>query len=160
MTANSTNNSLTENLGCRSGVREDPKMIRWLRRITLMYWIALTYLLLAPDPLWFLNGSTGVDDSYVLSVPDLVQHFLVFGLLGVLLSYPLDRARLVSISLWVAIAYSMGTELAQLFVPGRFASVPDVLANLSGLAIGWVIVQFLRGMTISRKARTSNVISS
>jgi glycopeptide antibiotics resistance protein len=153
-------NDLDKNFGCRSGLREDHKMIRWLRRITLMYWIALTYLLLAPDPLWFLSMPDGIDDPYSLSFPDLVQHFLALGLLGVLLTCQMNRNSMASLSFGIAIAYSVGTELVQLFVPDRFASVLDVLANLSGLAIGWVIVQYFRGMTFSRRARTSNAISS
>lgn len=35
-------------------------------------------------------------------------------------------------------AFSMGTfiELAQMFVPGRWASLPDIAANLAGVIVG------------------------
>lgn len=153
-------NGLDKNLSCRSGLRENHKMIRWLRRITLVYWIALTYLLLAPDPMWFLSMPDGMDDPHSLNLPDLVQHFLALGLLGVLLTCQMNRQSMTSLSFGIAVAYSIGTELVQMFVPDRFASVLDVLANLSGLATGWVVVQLFRGVTVLRRSRTSNAISS
>ncbi len=125
-----------------------------------MYWIALTYLLLAPEPFWFLSGTEGTNDSYALSVPDLIQHFLVFGLLGLLLASQLEANKLLSRTLRFAVIYAIATEFVQFFVPDRFASVADVLANLSGLVIGWGTVQFLRSMTSLRRVRTSNAISS
>ncbi len=135
-------------------------MLCWLRLVILLYWTALTYLLLSPDPLWFLSGTDGVDEAYTLSVPDLVQHFLVFGLLGLLLTFEMDSDRLLSLTLGVAVAYSFGTELVQLFVPGRFASALDIFANLLGLAVGWGAVQFLRSLALSRRVRTPNAMSS
>ena len=156
MTANAVKNPLDHRFSFSSGQSDG---LRWLRYALILYWFALTYLLVAPDPLSLLRGTTGVDEIDILSTPDLVQHFLALGILGILLACQTARNSMITPALVIAIVYSMGTECVQLFVPNRFASVLDTLANLSGLLAGWGGVQFFRGMAHSRKTRTSSVVN-
>ena len=73
---------------------------------------------------------------------DKLAHFFVFGLLGILLyrgflvsKRPVIRLRAVSLSLLVGILYGLFDEVHQYFVPGRFASITDWIADITGIIV-------------------------
>jgi VanZ family protein len=84
---------------------------------------------------------------------DLILHLLEYSILGVLLGrsafrwnlkYP--KTAILIITFGIGAAYAASDEIHQLFVPGRFSSIYDWLADIFGLAIGIMTSYiFLRG---------------
>lgn len=78
---------------------------------------------------------------------------VMFVPLGVLLTmiFPL---RLAWLSVLIGFASSSAAELTQLlFLPDRFASVDDVIANTSGAIIGTIITVIIRTSMNARRGR-------
>jgi VanZ family protein len=110
-------------------------MLRWFRWITVIYWTALTVLLLAPDP-WALLGlrpppiegtSSGV-------------HFACFLLLGAMAQSSRFAGR-PAVWAGVLVAYAVVAELGQGPIPTRSVQWQDLVANLTGLACGALIAR-------------------
>ena len=103
----------------------------WVVRASfLLYLIALTTLLLVPDPLAWLFGV--VPDE---GIPSRGTHFCAFFLLTILtlasrLPWP---ARVIAALL---ILYAIVIESLQGLVDGRVVELPDYFENLLGLAVG------------------------
>jgi len=111
------------------------------------YALLLTYLLLAPHPLWFL-GSEGIttEETVDENVADYVQHALAYAMLGGLTSLAtIHRSRIEQIR-WIAAAAGHGAvcEILQHFVPDRHFGLHDALANAIGAILGWLIVSLLK----------------
>ena len=84
----------------------------------------------------------------VAAVPSALQnamHLVLYGVLAVLWSWALERghARL-SLAAAGVIVYGCVLELAQLTVPGRFASVLDVALNTAGVALATLSLHLRR----------------
>lgn len=73
---------------------------------------------------------------------DKQNHFLAFFVLYILLTYAYTT---VSVSKKVVLLILMGfqIEVMQYFIPGRFFSLLDIVADTIGIAIGFAIHQFL-----------------
>jgi hypothetical protein len=109
-----------------------------IRGACVLYWMLLSFLLLAPDPLAVLGirrlpgppGGRGV-------------HFLMFTLLALLVlasRWPIGRRLLVG----GLVAFALGTELLQGLVPHRTVEMFDLAENVLGLAAGtsvWLMVR-------------------
>lgn len=73
---------------------------------------------------------------------DKVLHFVCYAILGILFfrflgrefAWSMSRTGLISVLL--TFAYGVSDEIHQSFVPERFASIPDALANLAGAVTG------------------------
>ena len=77
---------------------------------------------------------------------DKLAHLAVYAALTVL-TY-LAYQRLAMLQLVAALlAYSVGLEIGQYFVPGRFLSAADILANALGLLLGCTICWWLNKLT-------------
>ena len=66
---------------------------------------------------------------------DKLAHLMVYAVLTVLAYLAYQRVAM----LWLVAAllvYSVGLEVGQYFVPGRFLSLADVIANTLGLLLG------------------------
>ena len=88
---------------------------------------------------------SGVPDIGPLpaNTSDKLAHFVVYGLLGVLLTRAFAGARwagyttVAAVQAWiVAVLYGVSDELHQSFVPGRTPSAGDTLADAAGAALG------------------------
>lgn len=82
--------------------------------------------------------------------PDVVQNLLLFLPLGVLLGLAPGAAgstrRTVASAALAGLVLSGLVEWAQVWVPGRFPSVLDILLNGAGSGLGaWVSLRFLMG---------------
>lgn len=111
-----------------------------IRTTCVLYWMLLSFLLLAPNPLAVLGirrppGPGGGRGA----------HFLLFTLLALLVlasRWPMGRRLLVGGL--VLVAFALGTELLQSLVPNRTVEVFDLAENLLGLAAGagvWLMVR-------------------
>ena len=77
---------------------------------------------------------------------DKLAHLMVYTALTVLAYLAYQRLSM----LWLVaalLAYSVGLEVGQYFVPGRFLSGADVLANALGLLLGCAICRCLNKLT-------------
>lgn len=104
-------------------------MVRyWMFRVLAAGWMGLIFLLSSRPDLPTLD---------LFWQPDKLLHMAVFGILGVLLAGSLDPpgvttwARVILVSVLV-LAYGISDEYHQSFVPGRDASLGDVLADGAG----------------------------
>ena len=73
---------------------------------------------------------------------DKLAHLIVYAALTVLAYLAYQRVAM----LWLLAAllmYSVGLEVGQYFVPGRFLSLADVIANVLGLLLGSAICWLL-----------------
>ena len=102
----------------------------------------------APEDTLFLSGGykesrTNFSDSIAIGA-----HLGLFGILGVLLyititnvkNRPVKYFDLLAISL-IGGGWGALTELYQLGVPGRYASVGDVITDLIGAAVGGLLTR-------------------
>ena len=119
----------------------------------LAYAVLLTYLLLTPHPLWLL-GYTGrvIETTVDGTISGYIQHGLAYAVLAWLL---VSASRTASGS-WqiacvlLALAHGILAEWLQGFVPARHSIWPDGLANVVGLAAGWVTASWI--LRTGRKA--------
>jgi VanZ family protein len=94
---------------------------------------------------FFLSSRPDVPAPELFRHQDKVFHLLLFGVLGLLLAFSLTPPvaatwRRVLLITALVTAYGMTDELHQSFVPGREASVSDVLADAFG---GFLAAMFL-----------------
>lgn len=105
----------------------------WLFRALTFGWMALIF---------FLSSRSDIPAPELFWQQDKAAHLLVYGVLGLLLAFSLAPPavatwrRVLLITVLVAI-YGVTDELHQYFIPGREASIWDVLADgIGGLLAG------------------------
>ena len=93
--------------------------------------------------LFILSSISGEDLSqYTFAISDKLIHFLVFGILGILMfrSFSVSlrpgiRKNAIILAIVLASIYGAIDEIHQLYVPGRFASVGDWFADTLGIIV-------------------------
>lgn len=99
------------------------------------YWLALTVLLLVPNP-FALLGLTRLKGH---GIPNRGVHFTAFLLLTLVTrGVQSKKARLWPV-LVVLVLYAVATETLQLAVVGRTVELPDYFENLLGIAAGVLV---------------------
>ena len=85
---------------------------------------------------------------------DKIIHFIVFGLLGLFLYRSFLASRKLFLnknalvySMLIGSIYGLSDEIHQFFVPGRFASLSDLIADTLGVCICVVIYHYYSGGT-------------
>ena len=110
---------------------------RLLRTAAMLYAVALTYLLLAPEPLFFL-GDAGdfVDKAVEDTVADRLLHAGAYVLFSLLLTSGFgDMHRLAALA-GVALLHGVLCEVAHSWIPRREFDWLDLIANISGVLMG------------------------
>jgi hypothetical protein len=113
--------------------------VKWLRRIAVLYWIALSAGLLWPH-----GGGIKRVNELTLGDRPQVAHLLALMLLGaVVIGLDLlPRGWSLPTKLALLLGYAVAGELGQMLVPGRTTGIGDGLANvlgiLAGIFVGWV----------------------
>ncbi len=79
--------------------------------------------------------------DYLVDLTGNVLLFVPFGYLQMQAGLILPRRRLLSVSM-AALALSLGAELTQVYMHGRFPSATDVLCNVTGAILGGIIASF------------------
>jgi len=102
-----------------------------IRVVSVAYWLLLTVLLLAPDPLALL-GITRVPGPPA----GRMEHLLLFGVLAFLACASRPPLRWGPLA-GLLVGYAVLTETLQVFVPTRTVELLDYAENLLGLAAGW-----------------------
>ncbi|MEW6456562.1 MAG: VanZ family protein [Acidobacteriota bacterium] len=73
--------------------------------------------------------------------PDYLLHFIEYGILGVLLFLSISRnpkeslKRNAAVTIFISFLFGILNEIIQSFVPGREASIKDIVFNLFGSII-------------------------
>src|ERR1019366_1214406 len=88
-------------------------------------------------------------------VHDIGVNMLLYVPLGFAAHFALTGADLLE-PVFLALALSFSIEFAQIYEPGRLASMVDILANTSGAAIGVVLGVFVRAVRGWGKPRRIN----
>lgn len=107
-----------------------------MRKICAGYWLLLTALLLARDPLGWFNSRPSVDAVYEHLEP--LAHFISFALLTLLVlaaPWRLSRGWLLAI----LAGYGLATELIQSQIPGRRMQLVDLLQDFAGVILGFAV---------------------
>jgi hypothetical protein len=99
-------------------------------------WIAILFIESSQPPAAFMAKVPGLDK---------IAHFLAFGILGLLICAvsfrlnPRPTIPLFSLPLAVVALSGIIEESYQLFIPGRTASLPDLLADVCGAIFSIVL---------------------
>ena len=96
--------------------------------------ILVSYLSLIPQ----------IEISYEFSGMDKAFHFLAYLWLAVLPFFGFKPFKMVVTGALLMIPLGIGLEFAQGFVPGRFLSVADMIADSAGVASGLLLGSYLK----------------
>jgi len=103
-------------------------------------------VLIALEIFLFSNISTPIGENLGFSLATL-YHFAVFFMFTFFLSLALINKRLDNKKIWIilliSLAYALSDEFHQLFVPGRFSSLKDVIIDLIGSTLAVLTVKIL-----------------
>ena len=113
-----------------------------MKIIAVAYLLLLTYALLTPRPLWAF-GKTGdaAEESVDMTFPGFSQHAAAYAILACLLlaAFGTSSRRAQLGCVLSAALHGSLMEGLQYFVPLRYCDLPDAVANLVGVGIGWLI---------------------
>lgn len=118
--------------------------------VFIPYSVLLTYLLLSPDPLFFLpDGDESVKTTVHKSLPDYVHHAIAWAIFTLLFEFSTSKS--VAFIYLASITYSAILEFAQpLF--GRVTELSDFIANAIGITLAISLPSILRSSKNSSKA--------
>lgn len=93
--------------------------------------------------IFYLSSLSSPPGQDVFPGQDKAEHFVVYFVLGVLLSIAM-RMRSARWSTAAGCAYGITDEFHQHFVPGRSADVPDLLVDFAAVAVGVALMMIVR----------------
>jgi VanZ family protein len=114
-----------------------------------MRYLSLACALLWAGTLYYLSDQPGMDIPPLFSHQDKVMHVVAYALLGIFCMgiLPKSTTGYRPAQLWVVTAltgvYGLLDEYHQSFIPGRFSSLGDVIADLAGGFLGALFVYLL-----------------
>ena len=75
-----------------------------------------------------------------MSLPhfDKIGHFIAFFILAICFDFATQVEKKISVSLLVA--YGISVEVVQSYIPGREASLGDIIADMAGVAFYFFVV--------------------
>lgn len=125
---------------------------KWKLMFLLALWVTLLLLLLPGGAIlhlkiWvasWLPYAQVLDDSGLTDNSDKWMHFSLFAVLGALAARIWWGQRALRAAALGLVALAVGTECVQHFIPGRSASIGDLITDIVGLAAGCMAVQ-MRG---------------
>ena len=108
-------------------------------------------------------GSLKLPD-FGVNFSDKILHFIVFGILGLLTARGLRNVKnrivnenYISITLLICIVYGILDEIHQYFVPGRYFSWWDWVADILGVIIlVWIYKRFVESSKLKNKEPGKN----
>lgn len=104
------------------------------------FWLFLlycTYLSLTPSP----------NEELIETFSDKFLHCIGYLLLILSCNLAYRPNRYLSLKVTLLFCYSVAIEITQHFIPNRGFSIGDLLANLSGLLIGALLISLFHRMT-------------
>ncbi len=118
-------------------MRRFTKSIRLHYLLPPLFWMAFIFLMSSRST---VPQTPGVSSQIAAAA----SHVVVYGILAILiarsLSHVTDRFTIIAGStLALSVAYGISDEFHQSFVPGRYATVEDVLFDAAGATIGLIL---------------------
>lgn len=112
-------------------------MIKWFEKHSLFSWIivlALAIIIFYLSSLSFQYGAPGPD----WRIKPFLYHLTIFFLLSFFLTISLIKGqlknkKLIFLALTISVLYAITDEIHQLFVPGRYCSISDILTDSAGI---------------------------
>jgi len=110
-------------------------MITFLEKNNLLSWIVVVLIavfIFAISSIPFESGFIGNSSNYKA----ILYHFFAFFSLALFLAIAITKGKKVNsihFAIFIAIVYAILDEIHQLFVPGRYGSLTDVLINCIGI---------------------------
>ena len=114
-----------------------------------MRFLSLACALLWAGIIYYLSDQPGLDIAPLFSHEDKLIHVLAYALLGIFCMGALQKstAGYRPVQLWAVTTltglYGLLDEYHQGFIPGRFSTVGDVIADLAGGFLGALFVYLL-----------------
>jgi VanZ family protein len=122
------------------------KVLAALAALPLFAWMAVIWWISAQPAVPRMGETIGVSDHLV----DYTAHAATFGLLTLFAylavrhgsgSVPDDRRTAILAAMAFAAVYAAVDEAHQAFVPGRWATLPDWLADVAGIVLAGGLLQ-------------------
>ena len=127
------------------------------------YCLLLVYLLLAPSPLSPF-GDWGLDTDEILerTLSSYLQHVFAYGVLVSIFwwGYRPKRTQAKSLLIGGACLHGAVFESLQYFVPTRYADLPDLFCNVSGVLLAAGLIQVFTSLGPSPAGSSSSFPSS
>lgn len=95
--------------------------------------VVITYLAITPS-----------EQPPVFSISDKLNHLVAFWTLGLLLDFSFPESGYSIYKIMILLLYGLGIEITQAFLPFRFFSLFDVIADLVGLLSYGISIPLLR----------------
>lgn len=114
--------------------------------LAISYTVLLTYVLLVPDPLWFIpETGDAVDEVVETTFLQYVQHLAAYTVLTAILGwgFAVNDRPVARFAVWPAVAHGILTEWLQQFIPERYPAWTDVVFNFAGITLGWMAIVIL-----------------
>ena len=111
---------------------------------------ARVFLVLAVAAILWL-ATTDVSYPVVDSVPDKFNHGIAFAVLALLADQSFPASRLGLAKVLALVAFGIGIEVLQYFLPHREASFFDVLADVAGIAAYALCLPLLDKIPVLRR---------
>lgn len=127
-----------------------------------MRYLSLACALLWAGTLYYLSDQPGLDIAPLFSHQDKAMHVVAYALLGIFIMgvLPKSTTGYRPAQLWVVTAltgvYGLLDEYHQSFIPGRFSSLGDVIADLTGGFLGALFV-YLLARRLARRDRAEDM---
>jgi VanZ family protein len=91
----------------------------------------------------YLSLKPRVEFPLAFRSSDLIYHFLAYLWLSTLPFFGVKEVRIASMCALTMIALGIGLEFVQSFIPGRFLSMTDMIANALGVTLGLLFGRLL-----------------
>ena len=114
-----------------------------------MRYLSLACAVIWAGILYYLSYQPGIDMAPLFSHQDKAMHVVAYALLGIFCmgALPKSATGYRPVQLWVVTAitgmYGLLDEYHQGFIPGRFSTTSDVLADLAGGFLGALFIYLL-----------------
>lgn len=92
-----------------------------------------------------LNSNITIDlfSNYIFTPLRKLAHFSEFAILAMLFYININNDNKVIYSFVLSLIYSISDEIHQLFVPGRFCSIGDIVIDACGIIFGLFLIHLI-----------------
>lgn len=128
-------------------------MINWIEKRRIRSFI---FMILIAVEIFFFSSIDSISNQRGIIPLSVIYHFIVFFLFTFFLFITIKgnkkiKVRYIFIALIISILYAFLDEIHQTFIPGRNASINDILTDLTGSVISIAIYSYTYIKKIKRK---------
>jgi hypothetical protein len=102
-------------------------------------WLAIILTLISASLIFYISSITFSVVGSSSGLYAIIYHFTAFSYLTLFLLISLTKGKpnkpIIIMGIILAIIYGISDEIHQLFVPGRFASIKDIIINSFGILL-------------------------